>query len=69
MPHSFGNPATCCQFICHSAEVAQIDGILRLAFAAVDHFVTDDIGENLFYEKVTIWTSYLPERKRGGFLA
>ena len=50
-------------FVLHSAEVAQIDGVLRLAFAAIDHFVAGDIGKDLFNKEVTIRAANLPERQ------
>ena len=44
----------------HPAEAAQIDGILRLAFSAVDHFVSRCVGEHLLHQKAAKGAVDLP---------
>jgi len=56
-------------FRLHPAEAAQIDGILRLAFSAVDHFVSRCVGEHLLYQKTAKGAVDLPECQRGGLPA
>ena len=50
-------------------EAAQIDGILRLAFSAVDHFVSRCVGEHLLHQKAAKGAVDLPEGQRGGLPA
>lgn len=69
LPRFSGKQAADGLFRLHPAEAAQIDGILRLAFSAVDHFVSRCVGEHLLHQKAAKGAVDLPEGQRSGLPA
>lgn len=66
LPRFSGKQAADGLFRFYPAEVAQVDGILRLALAAIDHFVPRCVGKHLLHQKATKGTVDLPEGQCSG---